>query len=560
LISTFIVAFTLPLFPKNSCAQYTASYETNVISGVVSNWSGDYDIGNNTVFDRLQIISGGVLSNNGYGEVGLTASANNNSALVTGAGSLWNNTNTVFVGDGGSDNSLTIANGGQVVNTYGYIGNAIGSSGNSVLVTDTGSTWSNTINLLVGVTGSGNSLTISNGGQVFSYDGQIGLDRRAQNNTVLVTGVGSTWNNASDVQVGPSGWGNSLTIANAGKVVNENAFIGLSASSSNDSALVTGSGSLWVNTIDLFVGYAGPSNKLDIDTGGAVLALNAYVGFVYSNAGNQITISGGGLCVTNASFNSQLDVRSGALVLNSGTVTVDTLIATNGSSSVIQFNGGTLNTKATLVKDGLVFSVGNGTTAATLNLDNGGSGFHFFANGLSISSNAMLKGNGTIIGATIVNGGGTLSPGSSPGSMTFSNTLTLAPNATLLIEMAGYAAGAGGYDQVLASTATVTGASLQVQLLGGFVPTNGAQFTILDNFGTEPVGGTFLGASEGSTNSLGTGILFGITYEGNGPSGDANDIILTVVPEPATRALCLLGLIGVFRSRRRPKPTQLASS
>ena len=142
------------------------------------------------------------------------------------------------------------------------------------------------------------------------------------------------------------------------------------------------------------------------------------------------------------------------------------------------------------------------------------------------------------------------SPGNSPGSITFSNAFTLAPQATLLIEMAGYPPGAG-YDQILASTATVSSANLDRATLGGFTPSTGSQFVILDNFGPQAIGGIFAGAPEGSTNDFGSGILFAITYAGNGPSGGNNDIVLTAVPEPTTWLLTAFGLCCWPLLRRR---------
>jgi hypothetical protein len=85
--------------------------------------------------------------------------------------------------------------------------------------------------------------------------------------------------------------------------------------------------------------------------------------------------------------------------------------------------------------------------AATFILDGSGSGFHSFANGLTISSNATLKGKGTVIGAVTVNPGGVLAPGASPGSITFSNSLTLAPNSTFAVELNGTAD--GQYDRIV---------------------------------------------------------------------------------------------------------------
>ena len=58
-------------------AQYTANFQTNTISGITNNWTGDYIVGFSTFADVLLIEGGGVLSN-GHGYVGYSASGSNN--------------------------------------------------------------------------------------------------------------------------------------------------------------------------------------------------------------------------------------------------------------------------------------------------------------------------------------------------------------------------------------------------------------------------------------------------------------------------------------------------
>ena len=90
---------------RSAEAQYTANYQTNTISGVVSNWAGDYVVGNANVFDVLQIINSGVLSSSGDSYIGYTTASSNNSVLVTGSGSVWSNLGDIFlVGNKGSGN------------------------------------------------------------------------------------------------------------------------------------------------------------------------------------------------------------------------------------------------------------------------------------------------------------------------------------------------------------------------------------------------------------------------------------------------------------------------
>src|SRR5258708_30098085 len=117
--------------------------------------------------------------------------------------------------------------------------------------------------------------------------------------------------------------------------------------------------------MNLYVGYAGVGNQLTIADSGRLIANSAYIGYGYTNGANGITISGGGLSVSNG----VLDVRDGTLTLNSGTITVKQLLLTNGFNSVIAFNGGLLTSTSTSVTNSQLFVVGDGTDAATFQLN-----------------------------------------------------------------------------------------------------------------------------------------------------------------------------------------------
>src|SRR5207249_3194786 len=82
------------------------------------------------------------------------------------------------------------------------------------------------------------------------------------------------------------------------------------------------------------------SNTLTIAATGSVLAKSAYLGWAANNPGNQLTITGASLYVTNGLGNGVLDVRNGTLALNNAVVIADPLLATNGNPSAVQFNSG----------------------------------------------------------------------------------------------------------------------------------------------------------------------------------------------------------------------------
>ncbi|HZQ84625.1 MAG TPA: hypothetical protein VFA83_07295, partial [Acidimicrobiales bacterium] len=95
-----------------------------------------------------------------------------------------------------------------------------------------------------------------------------------------------------------------------------------------------------------------------------------------------------------------------------------------------------------------------------------------------------------------------------------------------------------GYDQVNVIGATnLNGAFLDV--VPGFQPTVGQQFTIINNDGSDPVQGTFDGLAQGAGFGAG-GAFFKINYQG----GDGNDVVLTATGPPPVSILTAPGSGG----------------
>src|SRR5262245_54199154 len=108
-ITTAYFALLALGLPNQSRAQFTGNNQTDIISGVTSNWTGAYYVGSNYVFDALFILNGGVLSDSGAGYIGYSATAKSNAVVVSGSGSVWNISspgNGLFVGGLGAGNSL----------------------------------------------------------------------------------------------------------------------------------------------------------------------------------------------------------------------------------------------------------------------------------------------------------------------------------------------------------------------------------------------------------------------------------------------------------------------
>ena len=172
--------------------------------------------------------------------IGFYTGSNNNLMTVTGAGSLFENDSTLYIGRLGNNNELLIDNGGHVISYNARIGggctatecvspNTTNPTGNSVVVNGAGSVWDIGGKLRVGggitTTSNNNSLSITNGGVVNlvpstpGYSGMwVGYDANSSNNFVLVSGQHSQLNAQTIVVGAPSSSGNSITVSDYGKL------------------------------------------------------------------------------------------------------------------------------------------------------------------------------------------------------------------------------------------------------------------------------------------------------------------------------------------------------
>jgi T5SS/PEP-CTERM-associated repeat protein len=450
----------------------SSSNNAVIITGAGSAWSnGGMQVGYFGSANRLSILNGGAVLNSGVCTVGSTSQSN--VVLVTDAGSLFRNSSIVLSASG-SGNQLIVSNGAVVSadSTYTW--------GSNTAITLTGaSSWlTNQYDFQSG--GISNALTITDGAALADSNGQI----RGLGNRVVVDGPQSFWRNDSDLSIGHGGARNLIIITNGAKLFDGVGYIGYAGSS--NTVVVAGAGSFWTNRSGLYVGYDGSSCRLFITNGGSVVSPYTYVGESFSSVSNEIIVADPGSVwktVGNISIGANGFGGNGVIISNSGTVLAAGLSAsyeTNGFNILISggnlivtnsiqllgrgpsfftldsglvaadyldsfqttfdFRAGTLQLHQSQVTGTNAFEIGDGARQATLELLNYGS-HNFLSRSLVVSSNAMLKGVGTIWANVTVSNGGTLSPspswGSSVGSMIVFGNLLLSPGSTNLMGLNG---------------------------------------------------------------------------------------------------------------------------
>ena len=263
-----------------------------------------------------------------------------NTVSVSGLSAIWESQglteNTFHLGYGGSNNQLIVSNGGQVKILGGsgghdaLIGFYTGSDNNQMTVKGAGSLFENNATFYIGRLGNNNSLLIDNGGHVISNNARIGGGCTAiecvgvapdytnpTGNSVIVNGVGSVWDIAGKLRVGggitTTSNSNGLSITNGGIVnVNSGMFVGYDANSANNFVLVSGQNSQ-LNAQAIIVG----NNSL--------------------SSGNSITVNDyGSLKAASINYNG----INGSLNLNRGAIITSDVINSTSSTNILNLNLG----------------------------------------------------------------------------------------------------------------------------------------------------------------------------------------------------------------------------
>ena len=322
-VSGLIPASSLsPLYEGTSSAH---PYRVFSVQGTEASGSASFDeypfaiigagenlvVGEEGSSNRLEVLDGAVVS--AYAVVvGLSTTATHNAVLVSGENSRLQVQNALMLGghysgtnwvDGGAGNSLTVEDGGWVV-----IGDV---NSNSLSGVRAGLVVSDADGLA--------ELLVANGSTVNAERLFIGVGTN-ESGRVEITGSNTVWNGSSVSIGGLYGSENELVISDGAQVNDLYGSIGsFSELSISNSATVTGAGTLWRNTVLLYVGFGGDENQLNILDGGRVETVSAVL-----SSGNKIIVDGAesALIITNG-FNFGVGGANNEMLVSHGGVVED---------------------------------------------------------------------------------------------------------------------------------------------------------------------------------------------------------------------------------------------
>jgi hypothetical protein len=307
------------------------------------------------------------------------------------------------------------------------------------------------------------------------------------------------------------------------------------------------------------------ANKLTVSGTGTASMASITVGYARQAAAssaanaNELLVTGGGSLTTSGTNYIGRATIAGA-VSNANTATVTGTGSTWNAGAQTIYVGHTNNATATSNNNILTVASGGALTNVSSLIVGFGTGTEtgnqLVVNGsitvttLTVSTGNTLSGSGTVNGAATVSGN--LNPGSSPGLLTFGNSLALANTTVTTMEIDGTTLGVG-FDAIDVGTSLTYDGALSL-VLGATFGSGSYTFNLFDftsqsgSLDSIALTGNYTGSL---TNTL--GVWSTTTNSGNETwtfTQSTGDLSLIVVPEPRAGLLGGLGLLMLLRRRR----------
>ena len=470
--------------------------------------------------------------------------------------SVGNQTDIILNGGG------TLGGTGDIVTTNNNQNRILTTANGTNVVLAAGKNITGGFSLLNNVGGFINNGTITSTGSAISVL-DPGTDDFVNNGSLIAAGTGGIqlsagnyqFNNALEVLSGSR----LLFSTNTPNLVEINGSINLNAGAT---ARTNGASSdLQLNNINLNGdGTFNIRNNEGVDINDGGITNNANI--TMSSLGNQTdivfngnsTIDGTGQIVASNNINNRILVAS-----NSDTLTNSANHQLEGGLSLLANSGSLTNNGIILANTSVGINIDPGAGGSVVN--NGqiiaNSTVRFIDGQFENANGGVLSGSGTFdisdAGTTFINNG-TISPGNSPGILSFEGSLDLSSaSSELLIELAGTTVGTE-YDQLQVSDDINLGGALTVDLLSGFTPTAFDVFRIIT---ASAVSGAFLN-TPGDIYSFAAGqftVFYGADFVELRNFTAAAD-----VPAPAGIMLMMLLIAGLsLRQARMARASVLGS-
>ncbi len=303
-----------------------------VANGGVLTSVGNLAVGVAGAYNTLIVTNGGQVLRPGAGRTDIGSNSFANTAIISGAGTLFTNLGPVNVGFAGASNALIVSGGAIVTNIYTTdwnIGRFLGADGNTVIITGPGTKWVGG-NLRLGEMTSFNTLVVSNGAYYEGNNIQNISERLfAVSNTVVVTGPGTLFTSRvaggnNTIKFGHVGSWNKFIVSNGARVNLRRMQNGRTESvnpangyPTNNVVTITDPGTVW----DHFgTGTAADGTAATIVIGDSVgnngtnNSLNIYNGALVTNANTADLRVGGKLNLGDGTILSKLSVGAVGLL------------------------------------------------------------------------------------------------------------------------------------------------------------------------------------------------------------------------------------------------------
>jgi len=568
---------------------------------------GDMTVSNSTIRGAHQFIG----NDSGRGRLTLVASTNEvTDAFFLGQTGIFRPLGTVILTDGsllrqtganevhigGTGDGFVIATNSTVsFNTFTYLGYLAGGYGemrfdNSSYIGKGNITVGNNSTGLIVLAGSTMQLTNNSGSNLALGSAATAFGRLVASNSTIIA--------SSAVQYGSFGRGEVLLVNSTNTVAGE-VFIGVNVSTATGIVTFANNSLFQQMTASPFrLGHAGygqfnitnssviAPGTIQVGTGGTptgIGVINNVGGLVRvptitvgGTGKGTVTLTGGGILEANTistgsggsgSISNRGGVyqfttasptitpnTAGSIVLTNGTISYRDVASANifnaqvanitkHGNNTFQLNHSSNATGLASYTFDSVANTGTATNYQRLALSDNA---RWRSTTLTIGSGGALVGSGTVASDSVTNLG-TIAPGFSAGSLTFTSNLVLGSSSKLEMEIGGTSSSA--YDQLtVLGNVTVTG-TLSITPINAFSPTPGNTFTLIDNQGVNPIFGQFAGLTNNQfidASANGLDAYFYIQYDG----GSGNDLLLiATIPEPS--ALLMIAAAASLLLRRK---------